>query len=157
MDNFWENVIRWAAAAGGVIVGWWGGWTAGSRVLVILMVMDYITGCACALTGHSTKTDSGHFWSQVAVAGILKKVFTMAVILMAALLDQVISGGSAPGVGQGAESGMTMFRSAAEFFYIATEGLSIVENVGLMGVPVPKPLKQALEVLREKNNGEEDK
>ena len=146
MDGFWENVVKWVAAAGGVIVGWWGGWTAGSRVLVILMVMDYITGCACALTGHSTKTDSGHFWSQVAVAGILKKVFTMCVILMAALLDQVLSGG------QGAEGGMTMFRSAAEFFYIATEGLSIVENVGLMGVPVPKPIRQALEVLREKND-----
>ena len=151
MEKVWENVIRWAAAAGGVIVGWWGGWTAGSKVLVILMVMDYLTGCACALTGHSTKTESGHFWSQVAVAGILKKVFTMCVILMAALLDQVVSGG------QGAENGMTMFRSAAEFFYIATEGLSIVENVGLMGVPVPKPLKQALEVLREKNDGEDER
>lgn len=151
MEKFWENVIRWAAAAGGVIVGWWGGWTAGSRVLVILMVMDYLTGCACALTGHSTKTESGHFWSQVAVAGILKKVFTMCVILMAALLDQVVSGG------QGAENGMTMFRSAAEFFYIATEGLSIVENVGLMGVPVPKPIRQALEVLREKNDGEDER
>ena len=148
MDNVWENVVKWIAAAGGVIVGWWGGWTAGSRVLVILMVMDYLTGCACALTGHSTKTDSGHFWSQVAVAGLLKKAFTMCVILMAALLDQVLSGG------QGTENGMTMFRSAAEFFYIATEGLSIVENVGLMGVPVPKPLKQALEVLREKNDEE---
>ena len=91
MDGFWENVVKWAAAAGGVIVGWWGGWTAGSKVLVILMVMDYLTGCACALTGHSTKTDSGHFWSQVAVAGILKKVFTMCVILLAALLDQVLS------------------------------------------------------------------
>ena len=151
MEKVWENVIRWAAAAGGVIVGWWGGWTAGSKVLVILMVMDYLTDCACALTGHSTKTESGHFWSQVAVAGILKKVFTMCVILMAALQDQVLSGG------QGAENGMTMFRSAAEFFYIATEGLSIVENVGLMGVPVPKPLKQALEVLRDKNDGEDER
>lgn len=82
--------------------------------------------------------------SQVAVAGLLRKAFTMCVILMAALLDQVLSGGA------GAESGMTMFRSAAEFFYIATEGLSIMENVGLMGVPVPKPMKQALEVLRDR-------
>ena len=146
MEKIWEDIVRWFAAAVGIIAGWYGGWTAGSKVLVILMVVDYITGCACALTGHSTKTESGHFWSQVAVAGLLKKAFTMCVILMAALLDQVLSGGA------GAESGMTMFRSAAEFFYIATEGLSIVENVGLMGVPVPKGLKQALEVLREKND-----
>ena len=48
MDRFWENVIRWMAALSGIVVGWWGGWTAGSKVLVILMVMDYITGCACA-------------------------------------------------------------------------------------------------------------
>ena len=151
MDKVWENAIRYLAAMGGVMVGWWGGWSAGSKVLVMLMVVDYITGLACALTGHSTKTESGHFWSQVAVAGILKKVFTMAVILMAALLDQVLSGG------QGAENGATMFRSAAEFFYIATEGLSIVENVGLMGVPVPKPVRQALEVLREKNDREDER
>ena len=150
MDKVWEDAIRWLAAMGGVMVGWWGGWSAGSKVLVMLMVVDYITGLACALTGHSTKTESGHFWSQVAVAGILKKVFTMAVILMAALLDQVLSGG------QGAENGATMFRSAAEFFYIATEGLSIVENVGLMGVPVPKPVRQALEVLRDKGDKEDD-
>ncbi|MGX8705597.1 MAG: phage holin family protein [bacterium] len=150
MDKVWEDAIRYLAAMGGVMVGWWGGWSAGSKVLVILMVVDYVSGCACALTGHSAKTESGHFWSQVAVAGILKKVFTMAVILMAALLDQVLSGGS------GAENSATMFRSAAEFFYIATEGLSIVENVGLMGVPVPKPLRQALEVLRDKGDKEDD-
>ena len=145
MENIWEDIVRWFAAAVGIIAGWYGGWTAGSKVLVILMVVDYITGCACALTGHSTKTESGHFWSQVAVAGILKKAFTMCVILMAALLDQVITGG------QDAPGGMTMFRSAAEFFYIATEGMSIVENVGLMGVPVPKGLRDALEVLRDRS------
>ena len=149
MEKIWEDIVRWCAAAVGIIAGWYGGWTAGSKVLVILMVVDYITGCACALTGHSTKTESGHFWSQVAVAGLLKKAFTMCVILMAALVDQVISGG------QNGSGGMVMFRSAAEFFYIATEGLSIVENVGLMGVPVPKGLRDALEVLREKNDEEQ--
>lgn len=142
--------MRWLAAAIGVIAGWYGGWTAGSRVLVTLMVVDYVSGCACALTGHSTKTETGHFWSQVAFLGLLKKALVMAVILVAAQLDKAL--GSAGG---GSEN-VVMFRSAAEFFYIATEALSITENAGLMGVPIPKPLRKALEALRDKNDGEEE-
>lgn len=150
MEKFWEHVIELVAAVGGMIVGMFGGWTTGSKVLVILMVVDYITGIFCALAGHSTKTESGHFWSQVAFLGLLKKFMIMVVILVAAKLDSVLGGGSAA---SGAE-GVVLFRSAAEFFYIASEGLSIVENAGLLGVPVPKGVQQALEVLREKNDEE---
>lgn len=130
-----------------MIVGTFGGWTPGSRVLVILMAVDYFTGIACALAGHSSKTESGHFWSQVAFKGLLKKAMIMVVILVAAKLDSVLGG---------ATEGAALFRSAAEFFYIASEGLSIVENAGLLGVPVPKGIRQALEVLRDKNDGEND-
>lgn len=78
--------------------------------------------------------------------GLLKKGVIMLVILVAAQLDGVINGGE----------GVTLFRSAAEFFYIASEGLSIVENAGLLGVPVPKGIKQALEALRDKNDKDKD-
>ena len=149
MEKFWENVVRWIAALVGMVAGLYGGWTVGSRVLVLLMVVDYVTGCACALTGHSTKTETGHFWSQVAFLGILKKGLIMAVVLVAAQLDKAL------GNNGGAEN-IAMFRSAAEFFYIATEALSITENAGLMGVPIPKPLRKALEALRDKNDGEDD-
>lgn len=152
MEKFWERFIELVAAAGGMIAGALGGWTMGSRVLVILMVVDYLTGLGCALTGHSTKTESGHFWSQVAFMGLLKKALIMAVILVAALLDAAVGGPNASGA---AGSGETIFRSAAEFFYIASEALSIVENAGLMGVPVPRRLKQALEALRDKNDGDD--
>ena len=144
MEKIWNDIVKWTAAAAGVLVGCWGGWTPGSRVLVILMAVDYFTGLACALTGHSAKTESGHFWSKVAFLGLLKKGVLMLVILVAAQLDQVMGGGE----------GVTLFRSAAEFFYIASEGLSVVENAGLLGVPVPKGIKQALEVLRDKNDEE---
>ena len=147
MEKIWKTAVEVMAAVGGMIAGWYGGWTQGSRVLVILMLMDYVLGCACALTGHSTKTASGHFLSQVAFVGLLKKGVIMLVILVAALLDQVIGGG--------ADGGGVMFRSAAEFFYIASESLSIIENAGLIGVPVPKPLKKALEALRDKNDEED--
>ena len=150
MDKVLENIVKGAAAFVGVVVGTWGGWTPGSRVLVILMLVDYLTGLACALTGHSTKTESGHFWSQVAFMGLLKKGLIMAVILVAALLDIALGG---------VDGGMVMFRSAAEFFYIASEALSITENAGLIGVPVPRRLKQALEALRDRNDdpGDEEK
>ncbi len=144
MEKFGERMIECVAAIGGMVVGMYGGWTPGSRVLVILMAVDYFTGLGCALTGHSAKTESGHFWSKVAFLGLLKKGVIMLVILVAAQLDQVMGGGE----------GVTLFRSAAEFFYIASEGLSVVENAGLLGVPVPKGIRQALEVLRDKNDTE---
>ena len=149
MDKVIGRVIEFLAAMGGLVVGLFGGWSTGSKVLVVLMAADYVTGVVCALTGHSTKTESGHFWSQVAFAGLLKKGLTMVVILVAALLDRVMAGGAAT-------EGQAMFRSAAEFFYIAAEGLSIIENAGLMGVPIPRPLRQALEALRDKNDGEQE-
>lgn len=151
MDRIWESIVRVAAAAAGMVAGLYGGWTAGSRVLVVLMVVDYLTGLACALTGHSSKTETGHFWSKVAFLGLVKKAVIMLVILVAAKLDSVLAG-TAPG-----GEAVVMFRSAAEFFYIASEGLSIVENAGLLGVPIPRALRQALEVLRDKNDGDGEK
>lgn len=145
MDKVTDWIIGAAAAVAGFVTGLYGGWTQGTRVLVILMVIDYILGCACGLWGKSTKTESGHFLSQVAFKGLLKKAVEMLVILVAMQLDKAIGDGS----------GHTMFRTAAEFFYIATEGLSIIENAGLLGVPIPKFLKNALEALRDKNDGED--
>lgn len=157
MEKVWTDVVRWGAAVAGAVAGFFGGWTMGSKILVALMVMDYVLGCMCALAGKSPKTESGHFWSQVAFTGLLKKGVIMLVILVAALLDRVLGGSAAAAEVAGGQHA-AMFRSAAEFFYIATEALSIVENAGLMGVPVPKPLRRALEVLREENDkGEEEK
>ena len=141
-----ENVVRIGAGVVGFIAGLYGGWTDGLRVLVIFMVLDYLLGCACGLAGRSPKTESGHFWSQVAFMGILKKVGIMALVLVAIQLDRAVSAG---------EGGQTMFTSACTFFYIANEGLSIIENAGLLGVPVPKQLRQAMELLRDKNDGKD--
>jgi len=145
MANLWENILRGAATVGGFIAGLYGGWSGTMTVLVIFMVADYLLGCACALTGKSAKTEGGHFLSTVAFMGLLKKGTIMLVVLLAVQLDSAV-GGAAP-----------MFQTAAVFFYLANEGLSIVENCGLLGVPVPKALKNALEALRDKgDNGEND-
>lgn len=146
-----ENVARICAALVGFVAGLYGGWTESLRVLVIFMVVDYLLGCACALAGKSPKTESGHFWSRVAFLGILKKVGIMALVLVAIQLDRAIAAG-----GAAAGSGQTMFQTATVFFYIANEGMSIIENAGLLGVPVPKPLRQGLELLRDKSDGDGD-
>lgn len=145
MANLWENILRGVATVGGFIAGLYGGWSGTMTVLIIFMVADYLLGCACALTGKSAKTEGGHFLSSVAFVGLLKKATIMLVVLLAVQLDKAV-GGAAP-----------MFQTAAVFFYLANEGLSIVENCGLLGVPVPKALKNALEALRDKgDNGEND-
>lgn len=100
---------------------------------------NFVLGCTCALTGRSTKTPGGGFLSSVAFVGILKKAVIMLVVLLSVQLDGVIGG-------------KAMFQSAAIFFYIANEGLSILENCALMDVPVPKPLRDALEALKNKGN-----
>lgn len=144
MANIWENILRGAATVGGFIAGLYGGWDGTMTVLVIFMVADYLLGCACALTGKSSKTEGGHFLSTVAFLGLLKKATIMLVVLLAVQLDNAV-GGAAP-----------MFQTAAVFFYLANEGLSIVENCGLLGVPVPNVLKNALEALRDKGDTGED-
>lgn len=139
MNNIWEHLARGLAAVGGFIAGLYGGWSGAMTVLVIFMVADYVLGCTCALTGRSTKTPGGGFLSSVAFVGILKKAVIMLVVLLSVQLDGVIGG-------------KAMFQSAAIFFYIANEGLSILENCALMDVPVPKPLRDALEALKNKGN-----
>ncbi len=145
--TIWEHLTRATAAIGGFVAGLYGGWSAAMTVLVILMAADFFLGCACALSGKSPKTKGGRFLSSVAFKGLLKKAGIMLVVLLAVQLDKVIGGNSA------------MFQSAAAFFYIANEGLSIIENCGLLGVPVPGAIKNALETLRSKNDdgkGSED-
>lgn len=140
----WEHITRALATVGGFIAGLYGGWSGTMTVLVIFMAADYFLGCACALTGKSAKTEGGHFLSSVAFVGLLKKATIMLVVLLAVQLDKAVGGSNA------------MFQTAAVFFYLANEGISIIENCGLLGVPVPKMLKQALEALRDKGDKGED-
>ena len=139
MNNIWEHLARGLAAVGGFIAGLYGGWSGAMTVLVIFMVADYVLGCTCALTGRSTKTPGGGFLSSVAFVGILKKAVIMLVVLLSVQLDGVIGG-------------KAMFQSAAIFFYIANEGLSILENAGRIGLPMPEALKGALVKLKDGKN-----
>ena len=117
-------------------------------VLVAVMLLDYITGLMCGFRGTSTKTDSGKLSSKAAFAGLMKKAVIILVVLLAALLDHAVTMGA--GVQFSAVTGATCL------WFIASEGLSIVENAAALGVKIPKALKKALEVMQDKGEDEDD-
>ena len=132
MEKVWDKAVRGLAACGGAIAGMLGGWDPLLRVLVTLMAADYITGLLVALMGKSAKTEYGGLSSKVGAMGLARKGLMLIVVLVAALMDSVMGTGSA------------MCRDAACWFYIANEGISILENVGLAGAPYPAKLKELL-------------
>lgn len=141
----WDKVVKVLAAAAGAVVGLFGGWTQMHTILVVFMAIDYITGCVVAALGRSPKTDGGGLSSKVGFIGLAKKGFIMAIVLLATLLDQAIGNQTA------------IFQGATLCYYIANEGLSILENAGLLGVPYPEKVKKALEALRDKEDDPPDK
>ena len=132
MEKVWEKAVRGLAACGGAIAGMLGGWDPLLRVLVTLMAADYATGLLVAVMGKSVKTEYGGLSSKVGAMGLARKGLMLMVVLVAALMDSVMGTGSA------------MCRDAACWFYIANEGISILENVGLAGAPYPSKLKELL-------------
>ena len=135
----WDKIVKSLAAIAGAIAGLFGGWDLMLQVLVIFMITDYVTGWVVAILGNSVKTESGHLDSRISWKGILKKGLALAVVLLGTMLDKAIGQDHA-------------FRTMATWFYIANEGLSILENLALAGVPFPTGFKNMLEQLREKND-----
>jgi toxin secretion/phage lysis holin len=140
----WDKIVKVLAAAAGAVLGLFGEWTNLHTILVVLMLIDYVTGCVVAALGRSPKSETGGLSSKVGFIGLAKKGFIMAIVLLATMLDRALGNTS------------LMFQSAALCYYIANEGLSILENAGLLGVPYPAKLRKALESLREKDKEDED-
>ena len=131
------------AAAGSAVAQALGGWDTALAVLVALMAIDYITGLLLALVWHrSAKSESGAFASAASIKGLLRKGVMLVIVWIGAMLDSV--------------TGAAYVRTAVVLFFIANEGLSILENTAVMGVPYPKFLRAALEAMREKNDAAEE-
>ena len=143
MEKVGEKAVRGLAACGGAIAGMMGGWDPLLRVLITLMAADYVTGLLVAVMGKSTKTEYGGLSSKVGAIGLARKGLMLMVVLVAALMDSVMGTGSA------------MCRDAACWFYIANEGISILENAGLAGAPYPAKLKELLG-QKQKEDAEHD-
>lgn len=134
----WDKIVKALAGVAGAIAGLFGEWNTMLTILVVVMAIDYVSGWIVALCGRSPKTEGGGLSSKVGFIGIAKKAFIMLLILLATMLDRAIGTGAA------------VFQSSLVLYYIANEGLSILENAALMGVKFPEKLRKALETMREK-------
>ena len=144
-----KKILELLAAAGGAVASFFVQMPPLVWILLAVMTIDYITGLICAAMGKSSKTENGYIASHVAWQGLMKKALILLVVLLAALLDQAVSKGA--GIQFEAVMGATCL------WFIASEGLSILENVATMGVPVPKILLKLLEVMRAKGDVQEAK
>jgi toxin secretion/phage lysis holin len=132
MESVWDKMVRIAAAVLGAVAGALGGWSWLMTVLLACMAADYLSGTVVAWMGKSEKTEYGGLSSKVGALGLARKGLMLLVVLVAALLDRALGGGNA------------MFRDAVCWFYIANEGISLMENLNLAGVPFPRKLKELL-------------
>lgn len=120
-----------------------GGWDTALQILVIIMSIDYLTGLIVAgVFKKSDKSETGALDSKAGWKGLCKKGVTLLVVLIASQIDKV--------------TGTEIVRNATVIWYIGNEGISIVENAGLMGVPIPKFVRDALEILKRKQESPEN-
>lgn len=127
-----------AGAIGGVIASLFGGWDAGLATLVMFMAIDYVSGLVVAGVFHnSKKTASGALESKAGWKGLCRKGMSLLFVLIAYRLDLAI--------------GSNYIRDAVIIGFIVNETISIVENAGLMGVPLPKVINKAIDILTSKS------
>lgn len=130
-------------AIGAGIAGFFGGWDAALVTLMIFILVDYVTGLVVAGVFHrSPKTENGALESKAGLKGLLRKGGMLLMVLVACRLDVML--------------GAHFIRDACVIALISNEALSIVENLGLMGVPIPAPIINAIEVLKAKAKEKEE-
>lgn len=134
----YASIVSVIGAAGAYIANFFGGWDSSLTTLVVFMAVDYITGLlVAAVWKKSPKSDTGALESHAGWKGLIKKCVTLLVVLMATRLDIMLQ--------------VDFVRTAAVIGFIVNETLSIVENLGLMGVPVPDVVINAIEKLKGKD------
>ena len=128
-------LMTFIGAVGGVITSAVGGWDSALTTLVIFMAVDYITGIIVAGVFHnSNKTDAGTLESRAGFKGLCKKAVMLLCVLMGYRLDVTM--------------GTNIVKDGVTIAFIANEALSIIENAGLMGVPMPETIKNAVAALK---------
>lgn len=134
MKQIWSGVQIAFSALGG-FCGWFlGGFDGFLYALIAFVVIDYITGVMCAAVDKTLS-------SEVGFKGICRKVLIFALVGVGNILDVHV-------LGQG-----SVLRTAVIFFYLSNEGISLLENAGHLGLPIPKKLKSILEQLHDRQPG----
>lgn len=128
------------AGAGALFASWFGGWDGDMWTLAIFMAIDWITGLIVAGVFHnSPKTANGALESNVGLKGLCRKGVMLLLVIMAVRLDIMMGLNG-------------VLRTGVIIALVCNEALSIIENIGLMGVDFPQVLKDAVERLQEKQN-----
>lgn len=137
--NIKNGLFAVLAVCGSAIAQALGGWDMALKVLIGFMIADYITGLLVAALWHkSNKSKTGAMESNACFKGLVKKGMILLMVWVAAMLDRV--------------TGSDFVRTAVCLFYIANEGLSILENTAIMGVPYPNFIKNMLDVMRKQGD-----
>ena len=127
-----NGILAILAAAGAFLAGGLGGWDAP-------LAADYLTGVLVAAVGQrSDKSASGALDSRAGFQGLVKKGMILLLVWLGVLLDRAAGAG--------------YVRTAVVLFFVGNEGLSLLENLGLMGVPFPAFLRRALQALQEQGD-----
>lgn len=139
-----NRVLAILAVAGAFLVEQLGGWDTMLGLLMGCMAADVFTGVLlAAVWKKSGNTEGGRLESRAGFKGLCRKGLILLMVWLGVLMDQALE--------------TAYIRSAIILFFVGNEGLSLLENLGLMGVKYPQVLKNALEVLRDKGDkGEHD-
>ena len=105
-----------------------GSWDLALQVLIVFMILDYGTGVLYAYLTNQLN-------SEVGFKGLVKKCMILVVLIIGVMLDRIVGNGT------------WVFRTLVAYFYIANEGISLLENVGNIGIPIPNKIRNALEQL----------
>ena len=138
MKEFWNTIQLIFSAVGGWLGYFLGGCDGLLYALIAFVVIDYITGVMCAIINRELS-------SAVGFKGIFRKVLIFLLVGIANIIDVQV-------VGTGA-----VLRTAVIFFYISNEGVSLLENAGHLGLPIPERVKTVLEQLHDRAEKEEEK
>lgn len=137
MSEMWKTLQAVLAMLGGFLGYFVGGFDSLIKVLLTMIIIDYITGVMCAIAEKKLS-------SEIGFKGICKKILIIILVGVANALDVYIIG-----VG-------SMLRTAVIFFYTSNEGVSIVENAAKLGLPIPQKVKDVLKQLHDKSEGTDD-
>lgn len=138
MKEFWNTIQLIFSAVGGWLGYFLGGCDGLLYALIAFVVIDYITGVMCAIIDRKLS-------SAVGFKGIFRKVMIFLLVGIANIIDVQV-------IGTGA-----VLRTAVIFFYISNEGVSLLENAGHLGLPIPEKIKTVLEQLHDRAEKEEEK
>jgi toxin secretion/phage lysis holin len=131
-----ETICAAIGIVGSFVAGIFGGWDAAMASLLLFMAVDYITGLIVAVSGKSPKSESGKLSSKIGWTGLAKKCIVLLLVAVAVRLDMLL--------------GTSYIRDGVCIAFMCNEVISILENAGLMGVPLPSVLQDAIDLLQKK-------